>query len=70
MRVDLLLWLLSAEGSGLSLESITTWRVVGEKETPGNLTNVIKQKHFPGHLCLVAKLSTLPDIALDRFAIS
>lgn len=53
----------------MSFVSITTWRMVGEKESLGHVTHLMKQKYFPGLLEMGAKHSTLVDIELDRFAI-
>ena len=49
--------------------SITIWRITGETETLGHVTDLMKRKYFPGLLALGAENSMLVDAELDRFAI-
>ena len=53
----------------MNFVSITTWRITGEAETLRHVTQLMKQKYFPGLLALGAKHSMLMDAELDRFAI-
>ena len=53
----------------MSFVSITTWRLVAEKETLNYVTNLMRVKYLPGLIELGAKDSMVINIGLDRFAI-
>ncbi len=53
----------------MSFVSITTWRLVTEKETLEHVTDLMRRKYFPGLKNLGAESSMVIDIDLDRFAI-
>ena len=53
----------------MSFVSITIWRLTGETETPEHVTQLMRDKYFPGLLRLGATRSMVADTGLDRFAI-
>ena len=53
----------------MSLISTTTWLVVGEKQTLGQVMHHMKKKYLTERVAFDAEQSTFVDISLDRFAI-
>ncbi|MDU8945982.1 hypothetical protein [Ovoidimarina sediminis] len=53
----------------MSFISITTWRMTTEAESLEHVSQLMREKYFPGLLKLGAEHSTLASIELDRFAI-
>lgn len=53
----------------MSFVTITTWRMVTEKENLQHVKDLMQRKYFPGLMALGAKHSMLMDAELDRFAI-